>query len=144
MVKSILVGLLLTMATVGIHAIGTERLIRRLRKTSAIDPFSLDSFTALSLLCSTAVYLLMLHVLEVALWALAYLVILDIDQLDSIEEATYFSMVTLTTLGYGDIVIQGPWRLLSGIQAMTGLLVFGWSTALLFALVRALWIVEEQ
>lgn len=81
--------------------------------------------------------LVLLHTAEVVLWSLVYLV-LGIDSLSSFEESTYFSMVTYSALGYGDVVITGPWRLLAAIQAMTGLLLFGWSAALLYAVVQGL------
>ena len=59
---------------------------------------------------------------------------------DTIEEATYFSTVTFTALGYGDIVLEPPFRLLSSFQAANGLFLFGWSTALVFAVVH--WIYQ--
>ncbi|MEM1303714.1 MAG: potassium channel family protein, partial [Planctomycetota bacterium] len=71
--------------------------------------------------------------------------VLPLDRpFSTLEEATYFSTVTFASLGYGDIVITGPWRLLSAIQAMNGLLVFGWSTALLFAVVERIWSDQEK
>jgi len=139
MPKCILVGLLLTVVTVGFHAVGTTWWIRRLQRSSSSISRNADRLAALKMLCSTATLLLLLHTVEVTVWAFAYLAIPDQDQLNTVEEAVYFSMVTFTTLGYGDVVIANSWRLLSGIQAMAGLLVFGWSTALLFAVVRSLW-----
>lgn len=62
-----------------------------------------------------------------------------LDTFQTFEQSAYFATVTFASLGYGDIVISGPWRMLSGIQAMNGLLVFGWSTALLFAVVERIW-----
>ena len=78
----------------------------------------------------TALVLMMLHVVEVLLWALAYLLFLPGDHLDSFEKAAYFSVVTFTTLGYGDItLVEHEWRLLSGIEALDGILLVGWTTA---------------
>ena len=48
----------------------------------------------------------------------------------------YFSAVTVTTLGYGDIVLGGQWRLLSTFEAMSGLLLFAVSAAYLMAVLR--------
>ena len=48
----------------------------------------------------------------------------------------YYSFITLTTLGYGDITLSEGWRILSGIEALNGLLLVGWTTALLFAIVQ--------
>jgi hypothetical protein len=57
-------------------------------------------------------------------------------QLANFEEATYFSMVTYATVGYGDIVLEPQWRIMSGFEAMSGILLFGWSTAMLFSIVQ--------
>lgn len=45
----------------------------------------------------------------------------------------YFSMVTFTTLGYGDITLGGDWRLLASFEAANGIIMFGWTTALIVA-----------
>ena len=138
-IGSIIVGAFLTVITVGIHALGTAWWIGRLRHAAKTAKGLRRRLLPLHLLCSTALLLLTLHIAEVAPWASAYLLLPNIDSLNTFEEATYFATVTFASLGYGDIVIGGPWRLLSGIQAMNGLLVFGWSTALLFAVVERIW-----
>jgi voltage-gated potassium channel Kch len=87
-----------------------------------------------------AVFVLtLLHVIEIHLWALAYLVAIPGVQMDTYEKVAYFSFVTFTTLGYGDIVLQGPERLLTGVEALNGMLLIGWSVALLFQVVRRAW-----
>ena len=52
----------------------------------------------------------------------------------------YFAFVNYTTLGYGDVVPSAEWRLIGPITAMNGVLLFGWSTAVLFDVIRT---VEE-
>lgn len=137
MIPSILVGSLLTLATVAVHAMGTSQWIVFLKyRAGQVAAGKAHHWLPLRLLCSTALWLVVLHILEVGIWAGVYLLL---PGLDSLEEAVYFSTVTFASLGYGDIVIEGPWRLLSAIQAMNGLLVFGWSTALLFAVVERIW-----
>ena len=64
-------------------------------------------------------------------------------ELADFEAAVYFSFVTFTTLGYGDITLSEGYRLLSGIQALNGILLVGWSTALMFAVVQKIWQSEE-
>ena len=137
MLNSILVGTLLTIITVAIHAVGTTSWISYLTRSSKAAQQRNTPRSPIVVLGSTATVLLLLHILEVAVWALAYLLL--VDNLNTLEEATYFSTVTFASLGYGDIVIEGPWRLLSAIEAMAGLLIFGWSTALLFAVVQRIW-----
>jgi voltage-gated potassium channel Kch len=94
----------------------------------------------LTAIISTAVTLLMLHVIEVVVWAVAYRALPSISTLDTFEKAMYFSVVTFTTLGYGDITLpQEEWRMLSGIEALNGILLVGWTTAFLFAVVQRTW-----
>jgi voltage-gated potassium channel len=143
-IGSILLGVVLTLVTIGIHAVGTAWWIGRLKLRAKRVSGLKIKLLPLRLLCSTAMLLLLLHMAEVAPWATAYLLLPGLDSINSFEQATYFATVTFASLGYGDIVIEGPWRLLSAVQAMNGLLVFGWSTALLFAVVERIWGAEDN
>ncbi len=60
------------------------------------------------------------------IWAAAFLML---DQFQHLEEALYFSAVSITTLGYGDLVLDQEWRLLSGLIAANGLILFSLATA---------------
>jgi hypothetical protein len=70
------------------------------------------------------------HFAQIGLWA-AFLVLLG--ALQSYGDAFYFSLVTFATLGYGDIVLAPDYRILGALGAACGSLMFGWSTALIFA-----------
>jgi len=59
------------------------------------------------------------------------------------ESAFYFSGVTYTTVGHGELVLPKPWRTLAPLEAMTGILMCGGSTGLLFALVSR-WISKKM
>ncbi len=78
-------------------------------------------------------WLFLAMVVEVWTWATLYLIL---GALQSVETAVYFSTVTFTTLGFGDITLDEQWRLLSSFEAANGLLMFGWSTALVFVAVQ--------
>ncbi|ODS02859.1 hypothetical protein AUC71_12975 [Methyloceanibacter marginalis] len=78
-------------------------------------------------------WLFLAMILEVWTWATLYIALGAISPL---EKAVYFSTVTFTTLGFGDITLGEEWRLLSSFEAANGLLMFGWSTALVFAAVQ--------
>ena len=67
------------------------------------------------------------------MWAVAYVLV---GAIPSFEPAMYFSTVTFTTLGYGDLVIGDRWRLLAVTQAAAGIIVFGWTTAIVVALLQ--------
>jgi hypothetical protein len=81
----------------------------------------------------TAATLMVAHTLEVLIWALAYLII---GAAPAGSDLLYFTFVNYTTLGYGDITPVEAWRLTGPMTAMNGILLFGWSTALLFEVLR--------
>jgi hypothetical protein len=139
MLEAVLVGVILTVMTVVVHAIGTTWWIRRLRRRVVSSTGRLRAGAALYALTTTAILLLMLHVLEVVIWAGIFVAIPEIEEIETLGDAVYYSFVTFTTLGYGDITLSGSWRILSGIEALNGLLLFSWSAAMLFAVVQRLW-----
>ena len=83
------------------------------------------------------------HITHMWLWALLY-VALDCEPLASFSDALYFATVTYTTLGYGDITLEPSFRMLSGIEAANGFLLFGWTTAFIFEVISQLYRREEE
>jgi voltage-gated potassium channel Kch len=81
-------------------------------------------------------FLLVPIILDVTLWATFYYVS---GALPSFEEALYFSTVTFTTVGYGDIVLGREWRQLATFEAVNGWIIFGWATALIMAVIQRLY-----
>jgi len=71
--------------------------------------------------------------LEVSIWAAVYLLV---GAMPALEPALYFSTVTFTTLGYGDLTLSESWRLLGSFEAANGIILIGWTTALIFAFVH--------
>ena len=143
MLKLSLIGGGLVAITVVIHALGTNFLVRYLASTYLDRTGHWGSRRALGALMIAAVTLVSLHTLEIMLWAGTYKVLVPAGELADFEAAVYFSFVTFTTLGYGDITLSDGWRLLSGIQALNGILLVGWSTALMFAVVQKTWESDE-
>ena len=138
MLKFSLIGAGLVAITVAIHAFGTMAWIRTIAaQQRGGGIWRLQN--PLRLLIGTALVLIGLHCLQISIWAITYVYVLPEGVLDNIEAAVYFSFVTFTTLGYGDITLTEGWRLLSGIEAMNGILLVGWSTAILFAVVQRTW-----
>lgn len=86
-------------------------------------------------LCLTTLWLLGAVTVSVWIWAA---ILLGVGAFTELETALYFSVVTLTTLGYGDIVLDERWRLIAGVCAANGLLLFGLCAAFLVELFRAL------
>ncbi|MEO1203792.1 MAG: potassium channel family protein [Pseudomonadota bacterium] len=134
--KFSLLGATLVAATVVMHAVVTVWWVRYLVHRYEPGHRAWRPREMLYALTATAVVLLALHSVEIGLWAFAYHELVPAGDLGTFEEAMYFSFVTFTTLGYGDITLSEGWRLLSGIEALNGILLVGWSTALLFAIVQ--------
>ncbi len=61
-----------------------------------------------------------------------------ISEFETFEKAMYFSLVTFTTLGYGEITIGSANRILAGLEAINGITLIGWSTAFMFAIFQEL------
>ena len=79
----------------------------------------------------------LIHAIHSLVWAFSYYLIPETaSQFSSFSESAYFSLVTFTTLGYGDISLSSNWRLLSGLEAINGIMLIGWSTAMMFALIQ--------
>jgi voltage-gated potassium channel len=140
MLVLMLVIVLLVAATVAIHAFGTVFWIRYLSRHYIGADGGVRAHKTLPMVTWSAVWLLMLHLAEVVVWAVFYLLITPVQEIATFEEAVYFSVVTFTTLGYGDVTLADHhWRLLSGAEALNGVLLVGWSTALLFTVVQHCW-----
>lgn len=115
---------------VAIHAVGLTLAIRWVgRRHARMEGKFLP---ATWMLIRVAGWVLLLHLLEISLWAFIYH---WKDCLPDLDSAFYFSAVTYTTTGYGDIVLPQPWRMVGAIEALTGILMCGWSTAFFFAVV---------
>jgi hypothetical protein len=139
MLKLALMGAALIAITVAIHALGTAFLVKYLANTFLDRTGHWGSGSVLTALMLAALTLVFLHAIEIIVWAGAYKTIVPSGELADFEAAVYFSFVTFTTLGYGDITLSDGFRLLSGIQALNGILLVGWSTALMFAVVQKTW-----
>jgi voltage-gated potassium channel Kch len=75
------------------------------------------------------------HLVEIALWAILFMMC---GEFKAFGTAYYHSAVNYTTLGYGDVVMTPAWRLLGPLEAADGMLMFGVSTAIIFALIQRL------
>ena len=133
-----LIGAATVALTVLLHAAGTGWWLERLRKQSRRPSTTAGLRPLLSVLVRTTLVLVALHVSEVLVWAVV-LRLVPGGGLDSLDDAVYLSFVTFSTLGYGDITLQGSWRLLAGVEALNGVILLGWSTALSFAVIQRAW-----
>jgi voltage-gated potassium channel Kch len=115
---------------VAVHAMGMTIALRLLN--TMIVRMGVRFWFSTWLLIRIAGWAILLHLVEIAVWAFFYA---WRDALPDMTTALYFSAVTYTTTGYGDVVLPSQWRLVGGVEALTGLLMCGWSAAFFFAVV---------
>ena len=87
----------------------------------------------IAVMFATVSVLMIAHACEVIVWSVAYAIV---DAAPAGTDLVYFAFVNYTTLGYGDVVPVEDWRLLGPMTAMNGVLLFGWSTAVIFEVLR--------
>lgn len=134
----LLTSLAMTVACILVHGAGTTMWLRHLSEKRSFFTTEMTRSSRLLIIIQSAILMIVLHFIEILLWASAYLLLAK-EELPSIEAAVYFSAVTFTTLGYGDITLSSEWRLLSGFEAIGGIVLIGWTTAFLFAVLQKTW-----
>lgn len=133
------IALALMAVCVVVHALVIALLFRWL--THRRLPTHLDFLRSAALLVRVAFWLVLAHLLEMAIWAVA---LVWLGALPDLVDSTYFSMVTYTTVGYGDVVLPLRWHPLAGVEGLTGILLAGWSTGFLFAFMNRLMLHAER
>jgi len=114
---------------VAIHASGVTSALRWLRRR----PSSSRNFWHWTwLFIHLAGWMILFHLIEIAVWAMFYV---SKGAMPDLPSALYFSAVTYTTTGYGDLVLPEAWRLVGAVEALTGILMCGLSTGFFFAVV---------
>ena len=121
-----------------IHATGITVALRHARGHAIRRP---RATRWIGLFVRLAGLIVLLHLAEISLWAVVYVW----DQaMPDLQSALYFSAVTYTTTGYGDLLLPQDWRLVGAIEALTGILMCGWSTGFFFAVVSRLYAASES
>ncbi len=126
--KQLMLGGLLISATIIVQALffgGAIALLNRFGAPLAEPPFIRKTTVGL---IAAVLWIMIGHSIGAWLWAATFMLV---GAFHSLEPALYFSLVTFTTLGYGDITLSPEWRLLAALSAANGLLLFGLSTAFL-------------
>jgi voltage-gated potassium channel len=134
-----LIGVMLMAVTMMIHAIGSARWLQVVGRWHGQHDSSRGTAAIFFAILATAMVLLLLHVVEAGLWSFLFWALPSHAGLTGLGEAVYFSLVTFTTLGYGDITFSAGWRLLGPLEALVGATALGLTTALLFAVIQRSW-----
>tara|TARA_R110000787_G_scaffold60220_11_gene136615 strand:- start:824 stop:1270 length:447 start_codon:yes stop_codon:yes gene_type:complete len=136
MLLNIAIGVFIIGITILIHGYGTILWVKLLSKKYKNKHESSINKKTVGILIYTAIFLLSLNFLEAIIWGFTYYILPGITEFDTLEKAIYFSLVTFTTLGYGEITISSTNRILAGLEAMSGVLLLGWTTAIMFSVLQ--------
>ncbi len=132
MLRQFLVGGGISVVNITIHALVMTTVVRVARVADA-KKISHPSLFLIAVMIPTVSVLMVTHALEVIVWSSIYWIV---DAAPPGVNLVYFAFINYTTLGYGDVLPVQDWRLLGPITAMNGVLSFGWSTAIIFEVLR--------
>jgi hypothetical protein len=128
MAIQLLVGSFVSVINIMIHALATVAAISIARHAGL--KFALwPRLHLMGVMVATVLVLMLAHTIEIVVWSLSYALV---GATPEGSELLYFAFVNYTTLGYGDVTPVREWRLVGPMAAMNGILMFGWSTAVLF------------
>ena len=131
--SQIVVGGATSLVNLMIHALLLGVVVWTVRRLSVSDT-SVPEFLQYTLgIVATGTLLVAGHLLEVVLWALTYAWV-GVAPPDT--DLVYFAFGNYTTLGYGDVLPVEQWHLLGPMTALNGIMLMGWSTALIIEILR--------
>ena len=132
MLRQFLLGSAVSVCNIAIHAMVMVAVIQ-VARVAGESARSRQSLRLIVVMSGTALVLMAAHLTEVLVWSLAYSLI---SIAPPGTDLVYFAFVNYTTLGYGDVTPLERWHLLGPMAAMNGVLLFGWSTAVIFEVLR--------
>jgi hypothetical protein len=131
----LIVAVGITFGTILIHALALLTIVYYLRRARRFGRFGAGFWPDLAIVAGATQLALMAHLVEVAGWAIVFRLC---GEFPDFASAFYHSAENYSTLGYGDVVMSASWRLLGPLEAADGMLMFGLSTAMIFAVISRL------
>ena len=139
MIAQLSLATVMVLMTATVHLLGLALLVRVLRGHHKLIASS--KAAPITLLLGASIGLVAIHTVEIWLYAGLYLLL---QAVPNFESALYFSTVTYATIGYGDVLIARPWRILGAIEGAIGVIMLGWSTAFLVSLLSQLKVLSHD
>jgi hypothetical protein len=133
------VGAVVILCTIFIHAVSAVMSVNLLRRERRLGRAGTSFWSDFPIVVLAMLATLAAHLIEIALWAEVFVLCGEFPYFGT---AYYHSAVNYTTLGYGDLVMTPHWRFLGPLEAANGMLLFGVSTAMVFALIQ--WLIEAR
>ena len=126
------VGGIVAACTIFIHALAVGATVNFVRREKRLGREGLGLWSNLAIVALAMSFVLVAHLIEIALWAVLFVICGEFQEFGF---AYYHSAVNFTTLGYGDVIMTSSWKLLGPLEAADGALMFGVSTAMIFAVI---------
>jgi hypothetical protein len=133
------VGVAAVICTIFIHALPLRATIDTVRREKRLGRVGVGFWLDTGIVTRSIMYALVAHLIEMALWAVLFM---SCGEFSDFHTAYYHSAVNYTSLGYGDIIMSPAWRLLGPLETADGMLLFGVSTAMIFAVIQ--WLVGAR
>jgi Ion channel len=128
MLIQLLIGSLVSAIAIMIHALATVGAVGVARAAARLRS-ARPRLHLMGVMVAIALVLMLAHMIEIVVWSLSYALV---GAAPAGSDLLYFAFVNYTTLGYGDVTPVKAWQLLGPMAAMNGILMFGWSAAVLF------------
>jgi len=129
------VGVCAIVSTIFIHALALVAAVNFVRHERGLGRASTSFLMGVSIVAVAMSFTLAAHLLEIALWAILFMAC---GEFHEFGPAFDHSAVNYSTLGYGNVVMTPSWRLLGPLEAMDGMLMFGITTGMTFAVIQLL------
>lgn len=130
-----MVGVGVVLCTIFIHALAVSATVSFVRHEKKLGRESANSWIDVLIVALAMSIALVAHLIEIALWAVLFIIC---KEFPDFRTAYYHSAVNYTTLGAGDVIMTPSWKLLGPLEAADGMLLFGVSTAIIFAVIQRL------
>src|SRR6516164_3234374 len=131
----LILALLTTLVTIGVHAVALGATLQFIRREYQFRRAGAGFWTDVAIVAAVTLLALIAHMVEIAIWAVPFVAC---GEFTGLAPAFYHSAVNYTSLGYGDVLMSASWKLLGPLEAADGLLMFGVTTAMIFAVIQRL------
>ncbi len=125
----------MTLGTIVIHALALMAIVRYVRHERRLGRAGVRFWRDVTITAGTTLLALAAHLIEITAWALVFALC---GEFPEFAAAFYHSAVNYTSLGYGDVIMSASWKLLGPLETADGMLMFGVSTAMIFAVIQLL------
>jgi hypothetical protein len=134
-VTPLIVGASAVFCTIFIHSLALGATVNFFRRETKLGRAGMRYLIDLTIVVLVMSFAFTAHVIEIAVWALLFMICGEFQEFGA---AYYHSAVNYSTLGYGDVIMSPAWKLLGPLEAADGSLMFGVSTAMVFAVILRL------